>query len=795
MWRFLTRIILRYRIVNLVVIFLLTAFMGYKALNVKLSYEFVEMLPTSDTTLMEYHDFKKMFGEDGSVMFVAIQDSNIFNLSEFNDFYDLTYQIKSIEGVKDMVSIARMFFLTRNDSLKKFDFKPVIEKKPTTQAELDSIKNIIYSLKFYDGLLFNKKENVSLLMITLDKKKINSEKRFKLIADIKSKTEAFSQKYNTKFHYSGLPYIRTVTSKIIKNELVLFTLLALLVVGIILFLYYRSFKAVFVTLLVVIICVIWVLGTVSIFGFEITILTGIIPPLIIIICTENCIFLINKYHFEYKHHKNKVKALSRIVQRVGFATLLTNATAATGFAAFIITQNKLLSEFGLVASLNILALYIISLFLVPILFSFFPPPTLKQVKHLDNKLTNVIVRKIVYTVENRRKLIYIISVVVLVAGIFGITRLKVTGRMVDDIGKNTELYQDLLFLEKNFKGVMPLEISIDTKKKKGVMSLSTLKKIDRLQDSLANYPELSRPLSVVEVVKFAKQAFYNGDSAMYCLPNGNEMVFMVDYIPKYGKGKKTIANSFIDSNLQVTRISVQMANIGTRDIQRIKDDLKPKIDSIFNPKKYKVNITGTSVVFLKGTDFLVNNLRTSLIFAIIIIAIIITFLFTSARIVIISLVPNILPQIITAGMMGYLGISIKPSTILIFSIALGISIDNAILYLSRYRQQLSLRKWNIHECVIAALKETSFSMIYSSSVLFLGFSIFSFSSFGGTQSMGYLISFTLFVAMFCNLFLLPSLLLTFGKKGTPKSFKKPVLEILEEDKKDISQEELNLKNE
>jgi hypothetical protein len=768
--------------------------MGYKALNVKLSYEFVEMLPSTDTTLVEYHNFKKMFGEDGSVMFVGIQDSNVFKLNEFNDFYDLTYQIKAIDGVRDMVSIARMFYLTRNDSLKKFDFKPVIKDKPKTQAELDSLKNLIYSLRFYDGLLFNQKTNVTLLMITLDKKKINSENRFKLIDAIKSKTEAFSQKYKTQVHYSGLPYIRTVTSKIIKNELILFTLLALLVVGIILFLYYRSFKAVFVPLLVVVICVIWVLGTVAIFGFEITILTGIIPPLIIIICTENCIFLINKYHFEYKQHGNKVKALSRIVQRVGFATLLTNATAATGFAAFIITQNKLLTEFGIVASLNIFALYIISLFLVPILFSYFPPPTAKQVKHLDNTFTNRIVKKIVFSVENRRKLIYIISVAVLIAGLYGTTKLKVTGRMVDDIGKNTVLYQDLLFLAKNFKGAMPLEISIDTKKKKGVLSLSTLKKIDRLQDSLRNYPELSRPLSVVEVVKFAKQAFYNGDSSMYSLPNSNEMVFMIDYLPKFGKQKKTIVNSFIDSSLQVTRISVQMANIGTREIQRIRDDLKPKIDSIFNPQKYNVNITGTSVVFLKGTDFLVNNLGTSLIFAIIMIAVIITFLFTSARIVIISLLANILPQIITAGMMGYIGISIKPSTILIFSIALGISIDNAILYLSRYRQQLSMRKWNIHECVVEALKETSFSMIYSSSVLFLGFSIFAFSSFGGTQSMGYLISLTLFIAMFCNLFLLPSLLLTFGKRGTPKSFKKPVLNILEEDKTDITQKELNLKN-
>jgi len=786
MWTKLVRIILRYRYFNLAVILLFTVFMAYNALKVQLSYELVEMLPASDSTLINYKNFKKQFGEDGSVMFIGLQDSNTFKLDEFNDWYDLTYDIKKIDGVKDLVSISRIFCLLKNDSLKRFDFKPLIAKKPTSQKEVDSLKNIIYSLPFYNELLFNKATNVSMLMITLDKQKINSGYRFKLISEILSRAKKFENKYKVELHYSGLPYIRTETSKIVKNELILFTLLSLLIVAIILFIYFRSFKAVFVPLLIVSIGVIWVLGCVALFGYKITILTGIIPPLIIIIGTENCIFLMNKYHFEYKNHGNKIKSLSRIVQKVGFATLLTNATAATGFAAFIITRNQLLTEFGTIAAINIMVLYIISLFLVPIFFSFFPPPGKRHIKHLDSKFVNKIVDKIVYSVENKRKFIYIISGVVLIIGVIGITKLKVTGNIVDDISKKSKLYTDLIFFEKHFKGIMPLEICIDTKKKKGVLKLSTLRKIDELQDSLKKYPELSKPLSVVEVVKYAKQAFYYGDSSMYSLPNGNEMVFMVDYIPKYNNNKKTILNSFIDTNLQVTRITIQMANIGTRDIQRITSDLKPKIDSIFNPAKYKVDITGTSVVFLKGTDFLVNNLIESLIFAILAIALIISLLFTSARVVIISLLPNILPQIVTAGMMGYLGISIKPSTILIFSIALGISIDNTILYLSRYRQQLNHNKWNIHFCVIEALKETAFSMIYSSSVLFLGFSIFIFSSFGGTQSMGFLISFTLFVAMFCNLFLLPSLLLTFKKKGTPKSFEKPIIPILDEEENEIS---------
>ena len=796
MWNFLVRFILRYRNYNLIGIFILTAFMAWQASKIQLSYELQEMLPSSDSTSIQYQQFKEVFGEDGSVMFVGFQDSNIFRLNEFNDLIDLTTHLKEVEGVQEIVSVTRMYQLLKNDSSKKFDFKPIVKDKPKTQAELDSLKTLIFSYPFYDNLLFNKSSQVYLLMLTLDKNKISTGQRFYLIDNIKALIDGFTNKHNLKAYYSGLPYIRTVTSLKIKRELLLFILLSLLIAAIVLFLYFRSFKAIVIPLMVVGIGVIWVLGTMVLFNYKITLLTGIIPPLLIIIGIENCIFLLNKYHLEFRNHRNKVKALSRIVQRVGSATLLTNLSTAAGFAAFIIIQNRMLHQFGVIASLNILILYVISLFLIPILFSFLKPPSLKQTQHLENKTVNKIIDFIVFSVQHRRRLIYIISVLVVITGVYGISRLKTTGNIVDDISKKDPLYKDLMFFEKHFNGVMPFEISIDSKKKKGILNRKMLGKIDELQDSLAKYPELSRPLSVVEVVKFAKQAFYGGDPEYYNLPNGNELVFMQSYLPKYSTKKKSIINNFVDSTMQRARISVQMENIGTKDIERILLDMQPKIDTIFNGDYYKahasndtsvkvtkneVNITGTSIVFLKGTNYLVRNLWSSLIVATLIISLLMLLMFSSVKMVVISMIPNLLPQIMTAAMMGYLGISIKPSTVLIFSIALGISVDNAILYLSRYRYQIKQKRSDIHECVIAALKETGYSMIYSSSVLFLGFSIFIFSSFGGTQAVGYLITLTMFIAMLCNLFLLPSMLLTFGKKVTTKAFEEPVLEIMDED--------------
>ncbi len=784
MWHFLVRFILRNRIIILVTIALLTSFMAFKAMDVQIQYKSTSILPETDTTIKVYQKFIRQFGEDGSVMFIGIVEPELFQLKNFNAVFDLSDSLSHIKGVEGVVSVTRIFNLVKNDSLRKFVFVPISPKKPASQSQLDSLHKLILSLPFYEHLLYNRETSAYLFALTLDKSLIHSKSRLNLINGITAMVDRFGQQNNIEVHYSGLPYIQTLIAKKLQDEMKFFVILTLLIAAFFLFVFFRSYKAVVFPMLVIIISVIWALGFMGLFGYKITMLTAIIPPLLIVIGVENCIFILNKYHYEYAHHQNQAKSLSRVIQRIGMANLLTNAATAAGFAAFTITQNKLLVEFGTIAAINIMVVYALSLTLVPIIFSFLPPPESRHVQHLEASLAKKLIDKAVFWVTHYRKQIYISMGVCIVFGIIGASLLHTSGTIVDDISKKDPIYKDLLFFEKHFKGIMPLEISIDTKKKKGVLNLSTLRKIDRLQDTLAKYPELSKALSVVEVIKTAKQAFYGGDPQFYSLPNSSEIAFMADYIPDMKPTKRSILKNFIDSNYQITRVSVQMANVGTKKIDSIQRNLKPKIDSIFNPSKYTVNITGTSVVFLKGTNFLIRNLWESIALAIVIIACILAFLFTSWRMILISLIPNIIPQLMTGALMGFAGIPIKPSTILIFSIALGISVDNSIQFLSRYRLQLKYSNHNIPYSVISALKETGYSMIYSSTVLFFGFGVFILSTFGGTQALGLLVSITLLVAGLLNMFVLPSMLLTLDQWSTTKAFEEPILDIYEDEPED-----------
>ncbi len=782
MWKYIVRGILRYRLLNLIIIGLVTAFMMYMATQNKMSYEMAQMLPSDHPIMKDYQKFKDNFGQDGSVMFIGAKFDDIYNIEEFNAWYDLTEELGRIEGVEEVVSITKLYTLIKDQEHKKFNFEAVVKQKPQTQSKLDSLAKIIIDLKFYDHLLYNQETGVQLMLVTLDKDILNTKERVPLIYHIKDILDEFEQDQQVDMHYSGLPYIRTITSDLIKKELNIFIFLALFIAALILTFFFRNFQSVIFPVLIVIISTIWTLGSIALMGYEITILTGIIPPLLIVIGIENSIFLLNKYQAEYKGHRNKIKALSRMVTRIGSANVLTNVTTAAGFAAFIVTGNQLLVEFGIIASLNILGIYLLTLILIPIFFSYAKPPKNKHLDKLETGGVQKIVDKMVYLVSRYRSRIYWISIIIVIGGFIGVSQLQTTGSIVDDIPKEDVMYQDLMFFEHHFKGVMPLEITIDTKKKRGVLKMSFIQRLDKLETKiLSQYPELSKPLAISDLVKFSKQAFYNGNPNKYSLPSKQEANFIMQYMPKMDTGKRSLINSFVDKDLQLTRVTVQMANLGTKEIEALKDSLVPQIDRLFPPEKYTVNLTGTSVVFLEGTKYLVKNLVQSLLLALFAIGLLMALLFSSFRMVVISLIPNLIPQLLTAAMMGYFGIPIKPSTILIFSIALGISVDNTIHFLSRYRLHLKMNDWKISTSVILALRETGYSMISSSVVLFFGFFIFTFSQFGGTESMGYLISFTLLAALLSNMFLLPSLLLTLDKRVTTKYFKEPLLEVFDEE--------------
>lgn len=779
MWRFLSNKILRNKITFVIVLMLITVFMGYEATKIELTYNYPQILPSDDPTYIEYENFKKMFGEDGSVMVIGLQDKNFFELKKFNDWYELSNQIKAISGIKELMSVAKLYNIHRNDSLVKFDFAPVISRTPQSQSELDSLKTVIESLPFYDGLVYNKETGAQLMAITFTKKDLNSKSRIAIVARIKALADAFAKEHNLELHYSGMPYIRTAIMQKVSGEMSLFMGLAALVMVIILSIFFRSFSAVFFSVFITLIGVVWSLGTIVLMGYKITMLSGLIAPLIMVIGIPNCVFLINKYQSEYTKHKNKVKALTVMIESIGVLLFLANVTTAIGFGVLYFTNSSMLVEFGVVAAINVMATYAITLVLIPIILSYLPPPSEKQTKHLEGKKVNSVLKWIDHLVHNKRKAIYWTVTIITLIGAYGSSKIDVIGFVVDDLPQKDPVNTDLRFFQDNFNGVLPFEVAIDTKKENGVFADNgaTLYKIKRLQKVFAGYDEFSKPLSVVEGLKFSYQAYKDGEKKYYILPGVMELKELSQYTSTV-KGQEDRFVSFLDSTKRFTRVSFQMADVGSAKIKTMVKELQPRVDSIFDPKEYTVALTGQSLMFLKGNAYLLKNLFESLLIEILLIAIVGIALFRSVRIILLSKIPCLIPLIITAGVMGYLGIRFKPSTILIFSIAFGISSDGTIYFLTKYRQELNKVNSSVAKSISIAIKETGLSMIYTAVILFCGFAIFAASSFGGTVAMGVLISLTLLIAMCTNLVLLPAILLSINKRQSKREAReKPLIEI------------------
>lgn len=784
MWAWLAGRILRNRTGILITVGILTAFMAYEATKVEMSYKHGGLLPKSDPAYAEYQHFLKTFSEDGNVIVIGTQGEALYTPDNFRQWYGLGHDLRKIPGIDSVFSEANLFTLVRNDSLRKFELHKLMTAPPATQAGMDSLKTAIRDLPFYKGLLYNDSTQASLMMVFVNGKLFNTGERDGVIRAIEARTDRFAQATGLPMHRSGLPWVRVKSTLLVKGEMPIFVILSLVVCAALLLFFFKSWRVMLISLGVVAVSVVWAFGFMGLMGFQITLLQSVIAPLLIVVGVPNSIFLINAYHHDYVQHRNKIKALQRMVSRVGAACFITNATKAAGFAAFIVTYSDTLRQFGMVATVGIMGILVFGLTLIPIILSYMPDPKPRHLSHLDKRWLDRIVEGIVRLSRQHRPAIYGTTFLVVVAAVIGMLRLKDESRIVDDLPANSPVLADLHFFEHNFHGVMPLEIIVDTQKKGGVLKDATLKRLDKLEDTLATYPEFSRPLSVVEAVKFTRQAFYGGDPARYGLLTGTDKRFMLPYLENIGgngKGGANMGKAFIDSTMSATRVTVQVADVGTIRMEGLLDKLQAQADSIFPADRYNVLFTGTSVVFLKGSSYLVSNLITSLFWAIVIIVVLMALLFNSVRILVVALIPNLVPLIVTAGLMGFLHIPIKPSTMLVFGIALGIAVDNAIFFLARYRLMVKLTKGDLARSLDSAVREVSVGIIYTSVVLVLGFATFAFSKFGGIRAMGLLTTMTLLTAMLTNLLVLPSLVLSLNKRIMSKTLDEPLLVILDEE--------------
>lgn len=782
-WKAVARLILRNKITIILVVLSGTILLGFQWKNMRFTHTEANLLPDDHEVNITYNNFLEIFGEEGNLVIIGVKDNALFKAKTFNAWNKLANKIESYNEVEQVISISNLQKLTKNNTKKQFELTPFIGDTLSSDEAVDRLKDQLFNnYPFYDNFLYNTKTETLRTAIYIKKDIVNTSKRKDFILnDLNKIISDFELEYKVDVRVSGMPYIRTLNSQNIVNEMEIFILAALLVTSLIFFLFFRSFRATFISLIVVSLGVMWTLGIIGLLNYEITVLTALIPPLIIVIGIPNCIFLINKYQNEVKLHGNKVKSLQRVITKIGNATLMTNLTTASGFATFILTESKLLKEFGIVASLSIIAIFILCLLIIPVIYTFLPKPKDRHLEHLNKKWIGGFVDWMEKMVQEKRIAIYLSSLVLLIVSIIGVYQIKISGSLIEDMPKKTEFFRDIKFFEKEFDGIMPLEIMIDTKNPKGVLKQSTLKRMNQLEELISDIPELSRPISVVSLVKYSKQAYYNGNPKYYQLPSTQERNFILSYA-KNNDDKTNLLKDFVDESGRYARITSFMKDVKTERIEAIEQELIQKINKLFPKERYEVTLTGKALVFQKGTKYLVKNLAISLTLAIVLIAMFMAYMFRSFRMILISIIPNLLPLLITAGLMGYIGVPIKPSTILVFSIAFGISVDDTIHFLAKYRQELQASKWKIKKSVYAALRETGVSMFYTSIVLFFGFSVFTISSFGGTVALGALVSATLLFAMLANLLVLPSLLLSLERSIANKQvLKKPAITIIPED--------------
>lgn len=778
-WNRIARLILTRRYLILTAIFLITVFLASQMQYMKFTHTEANLLPEDHEVNITYNKFLEVFGEEGNIVILAVQDPQLFTPEKFNHWTRLSNKLKTFDEVELTVALSDIKKLIKDDEQEKFVPEALVKGELHSIEEIQALKKEVFeNLPFYDNFIYNKETGTIRTMMYLKKDIINTKIRERFIMDkFIPMIKEFEKESGLKVHVSGMPYIRTLNSQNIIDEMGMFVGLALLVTSLIFFFFFRSYRATLITFLIVSIGVIWAFGFIGLMRYEITVLTALIPPLIIVIGVPNAIFLINKYQQEIKIHGNQAKSLQRVISKIGTASFLTNLTTASGFATFIFTNSQLLREFGIISSINIMAIFLLSILLIPIIYSFMNVPKRKHLKHLERKWIEGFITWIEELVKNHRFAIYATTTTLIVISMIGIYMIRISGSIIEDMPKSEPFFKDIVFFEKEFGGIMPLEILIDTKEKNGVMKLSTLKKVDRLQDEIDEIPELSKPISIVNAIKYSKQAYYNGNPKYYQLPTSIEKNFILTYV-KNSTNDMNGLNNFVDSTGRYIRVTAFMKDIGTDKMDKIEERLWGIINKEFPKERYSVTMTGKALVFLKGTNYLVENLAISLLLAILLIGTFMAFMFRSFRMIVISIIPNIFPLLFTAGLMGYFGIPIKPSTILVFSIAFGISVDDTIHFLAKYRQELIANNWDINKSVFASLKGAGISMFYTSIVLFFGFLVFTVSSFGGTIALGGLVSVTLLVAMLSNLILLPSLLLSLESFiANTKTLKEPAIEI------------------
>lgn len=771
--------LLRGRYVWLVFVGVASLFFLWHAQRVEITQDFVKVVPEDDPDYQAYKRFQREFGEDAGVVLVGLELPDSVGRAYWERLRALVSQLQGFEGVRRVLGLPNAPLLRWS---KEGRFVVDTLPLPSSRQSWDSLR---HQFPLYEGLLWDTAGQSLLLLVQIDSLTLHTRAKHPLIDSLERLCRGWVAQHGGEVHFSGVPYLRHYVAQLLPTELWLFTVASLILTVGALLLYFRSWYAAVFPVVLLGLASLWTVGIIGLYGFKLTLLTALLPPVIIILGIPPSIYMLSEYHRLYVAKGHKVAAIREMLRQLGLVTFMIHANTALGFLTLYLTNVVTLQEFGLVAFWGTLATYLLTIWLLPSFFMLLPEPKERHLRHLTNRWVVRLVRWVGEVVEKRRIWVYGMTAGLFLVGGMGALRLRAVSYMADDLPSDAQVVQDQRFFAQRYGGTMPFELVIEANAPQGIRRLRTLRALSALQDSLRRYPELSRTLSMADLLKAGRQAFWGGAPQAYGLPQPEELPVLLRAV-RHTSGQPILLGSLVDSAYQRTRVTAFVQDIGSAEMPKLIQRVQADIQATFGEEASRVHITGTTLIFLKAIDYLVDNLVWSLLATFLLVAVQMFLLYGSVRIMLISMGVNLLPLFLVAGFMGYMNLPVKPSTALIYEMAFGIVVDSAIHFLSSY--QWYYRRHPIPaRAAVVSVHHTGALIAYTSFVLLMGFGIFIFSSFGGTRALGILTALSLGIGLFSNLFLLPSLVITFrqadrgavGKliqqvrRGGPNSAKPP----------------------
>ena len=718
----------------------------------RFDYDFEKFFPIDDPETTFFFEHRTKFESDNDFLLIAIERKDgIFDLPFLQKVDRYVDELSHLDMVTSVTSITRqpqVFLLPTGTAVTK----PYIHLD-TNQLKKDSIA--IYNSKELINTLVSD-DAKSLCLFIKHEEYISKKKSDKLIKSIYKTTEKFDF---DKHFIAGRTVGQNFYIEKMNYEMLLYVGLSAILIVLFLFIAFRSAWGILIPQVILLGTLVWIVGLMGLFNQPINIILTTLPSVMFVVAMSDVIHLVSRYLDALRVEADKLDAIIVAIREVGMSTFLTSLTTAIGFFSLYFVNVEPIRVYGIVLGVGVLIAFFLTIVTLPVLFYLFPGPKY-IIKKKEAHFWAKYLQKWFIIVLKRRKIVLISAFVVILMSLIGLFKIEANNYLMDDMRADEPMKQDFNYLDEHYGGIRPLEMSVILKDStKSFWDKDILMELDKVERFLENEYGAEVKQSLSQTVKVMNRSSHAGLPDYYEVPTSQRTINSFKKKLKFVEQGK-LYHSLIDSNEVVTRISGGIGDVGNTVMQKKNKALKTFLDQLESKDYLEFKLTGTSHLLDKNMSYLASSLVKGLLVSIGIVAFIMGILYRSFSMLVISIIPNMIPLIIVAGIMGYFGITLKTSTAIIFTIAFGIAVDDTIHFLGKFKHELMKGRSKMYALKRSYLT-TGKAMIITSLILCSGFLLLMISTFLGTFYMGMLLSLTLFFALLLDLTLLPVLLLLF----------------------------------